>query len=546
MKTRHILQIYRLEQKTNMETVERGEASAREIAGSTADGQKDGRRRQVDGGFPSWAVDVLRNVTVEPLLGVFQLSMILSSLTTQNLNLQKACRVNMALDEATCGALRGNRNGTFYRDEEIGAQQLVAGMMVWQNVIQNAVPCALVVFIGSWSDRHCRRKPFMLMPILGELVRNVGLIVCVFYFYELPMEVAGLVESVPSSVTGSLPVLFLAVFAYVGDISTVENRTLRVGFVTLFSSISVPIGAALSGILFREYGFYGVYIISTVLYLITFVYGIIVISDVKPAIDENGDKPVVVTKQTGKSSSLCNIVEFFDLIHVKKAIWVTFKQGDDNRRTNIILLMVIVVILLGPLSGEQSLMYLLTRVKFNWNEVDYSLFSTYYFICNLIGIGFTLCVLVNRFGVDDRLIGAIGCLSKGLAAFVYAFAPTGFVFYVGPIVDIFHGTAFVAMRSILSKLVPANELGQVLAVFSLAETVVPAIFRPLYSVIYQKTLNWFPGAFYIFGGTINLPGVLIFLWMYFEKSKKQEFTEEKQALSTEVDSHHNTKIYKNY
>jgi PCFT/HCP family folate transporter-like MFS transporter 1/3 len=76
-----------------------------------------------------------------------------------------------------------------------------------------------------------------------------------------------------------------------------------------------------------------------------------VISDVKPAIDENGDKPVVVTKQTGKSSSLCNIVEFFDLIHVKKAIWVTFKQGDDNRRTNIILLMVIVVILLGPLSG---------------------------------------------------------------------------------------------------------------------------------------------------------------------------------------------------
>lgn len=50
---------------------------------------------------------------------------------------------------------------------------------------------------------------------------------------------------------------------------------------------------------------------------------------------------------------------------------------------------------------------------------------------NILGIGFTLCVLVNRFGVDDRLIGAIGCLSKGLAAFVYAFAPTEFVFYLG-------------------------------------------------------------------------------------------------------------------
>lgn len=47
------------------------------------------------------------------------------------------------------------------------------------------------------------------------------------------------------------------------------------------------------------------------------------------------------------------------------------------------------------------------------------------------GIGFTLSVLVNRFGIDDRLIGALGCLSKGLAAFVYAFAPNEFVFYIG-------------------------------------------------------------------------------------------------------------------
>lgn len=55
--------------------------------------------------------------------------------------------------------------------------------------------------------------------------------------------------------------------------------------------------------------------------------------------------------------------------------------------------------------------------------------NTIFFL--LLGIGFTLSVLVNRFNVDDRLIGAIGCLSKGLAAFVYAFAPTEFIFYLG-------------------------------------------------------------------------------------------------------------------
>ncbi|CAI6366572.1 unnamed protein product [Macrosiphum euphorbiae] len=489
--------------------------------------------------FTSKAAHMARNVTVEPMLGVFQLSMIMSSLTTQNLNMQKACRVNLSLGQTVCYALE-NKNATSYRNEELAVQQLVTKMMLWQSPFQNIVPCVLVMFVGSWSDRNQKRKPFMLLPIIGELVRNAGLVICVYFFYELPMEIAGVVESVPSAVTGGLPILILAVFAYVGDISTVKSRTVRVGFVSLIFSISITVGSALSGILFRDYGFYGVYFISTALYLFSFMYCIIVIKDIKPAIVEKYHEPNIVVGKCEKSA-LHAITDFFDLRHVKEAIRVTFKRGnDDKRRTDIILLFVIMVIILGPMSGEQTLMYLLVRVKFGWNEVDFSVFSTYYFICNLVGIAFTLWILVKRFSIDDRLLGAIGCLSKGLASFVYAYAPTEFLFYLGPIVDIFHGTALVAFRSILSKLVPANQLGQALAVSSLVETIVPAIFRPLYNVIYYKTLHFLPGAFYILGGILNLSGIFVFLWMYKKhiQNEKWEDFEEKQALSGEPNSHH--------
>lgn len=199
-----------------------GETGGRGKSGAAAEMDEEDEWRKMS--LSSKAVHAAKNVTVEPLLGFFQLSMILSNLTTQNLNLQKACRVNLRLDEAACRSLESGKNATSYRAEEVAVQQLVAGMMVWQNVVQNTLPCVLVTFIGSWSDRNRRRKPFMLVPIFGELVRNAGLIACVYYFYELPMEVAGVVESVPSSLTGSLPVLFLAVFAYVGDISTVSRR----------------------------------------------------------------------------------------------------------------------------------------------------------------------------------------------------------------------------------------------------------------------------------------------------------------------------------
>lgn len=173
-------------------------------------------------GFGSKVKYVFRNITVEPLLAFYQVSSVLSSLTTQNLNLQKACRVNLQMDDDVCYGLE-NKNLSLYADQEVQVQQLVADMLIWQTMIQSSIPCILVIFIGSWSDRNRKRKPCMLVPVIGEIVRNIGLLLCVYYFSELRMEVAGLVESIPTSMAGGLTVLYLAAFSYMGDISSVSS-----------------------------------------------------------------------------------------------------------------------------------------------------------------------------------------------------------------------------------------------------------------------------------------------------------------------------------
>lgn len=173
-------------------------------------------------GFYSKTKYVFQNVTVEPILAFFQISSVLSSLTTQNLNLQKACRVNLKMDNDTCYALQ-NKNMSFYIDEERQVQKLVANMFIWKTIIQSSIPCILVIFIGSWSDRNKKRKPCMFAPIIGEIIRNVGLLICVFYFNELSMEVTGLTESIPSALAGGLNVLYMAAFSYMGNISSVSK-----------------------------------------------------------------------------------------------------------------------------------------------------------------------------------------------------------------------------------------------------------------------------------------------------------------------------------
>lgn len=102
-------------------------------------------------------------------------------------------------------------------------------------------------------------------------------------------------------------------------------------------------------------------------------------------------------------------------------------------------------------------------------------------------------------------------MSKILSGFVYAFATVPWHMYVGAIVEIFNGTAFIAMRSIATKLVRKDELGKVNSLFGVAEALMPMVFAPMYTTLYAATLKVLPGAFYLLGGALTAPAVLIFL-----------------------------------
>lgn len=131
----------------------------------------------------------------------------------------------------------------------------------------------------------------------------------------------------------------------------VENRTLRVGVVCLVSSLSFPIGAALSGVLYQAVGYYGIYGIATTLFLFSFIYGILVINDSKLELDENNKELSVEVLQSQDVNVIDKILDFFSLKHAKEAFRVTFNHGDENRRTTIIMLLVIIFILTGPIMG---------------------------------------------------------------------------------------------------------------------------------------------------------------------------------------------------
>lgn len=309
------------------------------------------------------------NITVEPMLACYIIPSVLASLATQNLNLEKACRVNLRYSDEVCDALEARQTAN-YTYEEQQVQQLVASMSIWKTLLQSSVPAVLIMFLGSWSDRNRRRKPCMLMPIVGEFLTSIALLICTYFFYQLPMEVAGLSEALFPALTGGWMTMFMAIFSYIGDVTTLETRTLRIGLVNVFCSVGIPIGTALSGVLYREIGFYGVFSLAASIYVFSFTYGLLRIKEdrtprVQYVYPETGQrdhwvitekKPTETSEKVQQDEQSWKIVvflkDFFDLQHIRDTFNVAFKEGPNNRKKRVILLMVVVMVVIGPMHGK--------------------------------------------------------------------------------------------------------------------------------------------------------------------------------------------------
>lgn len=113
--------------------------------------------------------------------------------------------------------------------------------------------------------------------------------------------------------------------------------------------------------------------------------------------------------------------------------------------------------------------------------------------------------------INDALIGAISTSTNFLSCFVYAFAVVGWQLFLGPVVDIFGAVPFTSFRTIISKLVPVDEIGTVTSFFIFCESFVPIGFTPIYVQIYQATITSMPGAFFLFGGALMIPVIAVFL-----------------------------------
>ena len=101
--------------------------------------------------------------------------------------------------------------------------------------------------------------------------------------------------------------------------------------------------------------------------------------------------------------------------------------------------------------------------------------------------------------------------------------------FSGAAIGLLSSTPGITIRSALSKVTPSNELGAIFSLLASLEAATPLVLAPLYTFVYNQTLDVFPGAIMVLQAGIYFLAIITFVIIYvlFKKS----FNNDEENLS---------------
>ncbi|XP_053614632.1 proton-coupled folate transporter-like [Plodia interpunctella] len=473
-------------------------------------------------------IDKIRKIkdffTVEPFLLCYILPMMILSITVQKFNTEKACRSDLSYSQEICDHIQ---EGDFTNNDTISileeASKVAIDVTTWKEPLTKFVPAILMLNIGAWSDRTGNRKALMMVPIFGDFLASLGYLLATYYFVEWPLWITGLIEALCSTFTGGLVIAISGAYSYVADVTSPETRTFRIGIVAVIVTLGIPAGTSIGGILTESIGYYGTFGIGSTLYFLGFIYAYFKIHDVSRV------------KEEGSCGT-----KFMNFLHPRN-FWETFSLlalSRGRRLAQILLVICAHIIINGPVIGESSVLYFYTLIRYKMEIVEFSLFNTYTILLGTAGTAIAVGIFSKALKLHDTILGMIATTSKVLGTFVYAFAPDRTWLYVAAVLDMFGNSGVTAIRSLGTKVVDPDSVGKICSLIGFVDAIIPIVAVPIYSQLWNSTLDWFPGAIYVLGGVLTMPDFLIFIALYVIH-KKQESDTVKNANSKEMYAYEN-------
>lgn len=414
-----------------------------------------------------------RQISVEPTMFLYMFAFLFTSVVEQDFFVRKSCLVNNNYSQEICDSLDK------YPEIKKEVQITTSKFHQWENISAHIFPIVLALFLGSWSDKRGRKFP-LLMGLCGKFLYSIMIVVNTRQ-KSWPVEYVIYTATIPSAITGSDVAIFASCFAYISDVSSLKNRTMRVTILDVCYLSAMPTGVAFGSYMFNNVlnkSHESMFIINASIMFVAILYSLIFL------------KWQTTPKQRSlREISCCGFFpDFFDIQHLQNSFGVLTKKRPSNRRSYLIILLISMTLYTFQ-RDEKPYLYLYTQFKFQWDVKIYSAFKTFQSSAYVIATLIAIPVMNKLLGWRDTTIIFVGVCAHVTARFLYYFAETPEVFYAGAVICSLGPIVGPMIRSITSKIVPQSERGKVFALLAVCDNAVPFISGVCYSQIYRATIG---------------------------------------------------------
>ncbi|KAG7212624.1 hypothetical protein KM043_012912 [Ampulex compressa] len=453
----------------------------------------------------------MRHISVEPTMWLYMMAFMMTSVIEQSFFVHKACRVDHGYPEDVCSHLYNNAT------IQAEVQVTVSKFLQWNGIAGHVVPIILALFFGNWSDRR-GRKMLLILGLAGKLVYS-SMIVVISMLDSWDLNTVIYAASLPMAMLGGDVAIFGSCFTYISDITTIQQRTLRITILDVVYLSTMPSGVALGSYLFSKVlnsSYTIMFAINATLLALAIVYSLV-------------NLEWQTSTEQRPLSGANFLVDFFDKSHVA----ATFRTLSKTRRNHGKLHLWILLIAMGLYTfqrDEKPMSFLYTQLVFKWDVVKFSEFKTFqstlFVLAMLIGVP-TMSKLLK---MKDTVIVAIGALSHAGGRIIFALAKVPELFYVGASVAALGPAVAPVIRSMSSKIVPAEERGKIFAVLSVFDNAVPLFSGVLYSQLYNATIKTAPNSIYWLTFSSQIAVLLLISVIHF--STKSNTRQDRESYST--------------
>ncbi|XP_054013732.1 thymic stromal cotransporter homolog [Hylaeus anthracinus] len=456
----------------------------------------------------------IADISVEPTMWLYMMAYMITSVVEQAFFVYKSCRVDHGYSEEVCAKL--NDNETI----KAAVQVTVSNFHQWNNIAGHVVPIILALFFGNWSDRRGRKLP-LILGLIGKFIYSF-MVVINSMMDTWNLNTVVYTASLPMGMLGGDVAIFGSCFAYISDVSSVRQRTLRITILDVVYLSTMPTGVALGSYLYTNVAhmsYTTMFTINTSLLVLAIVYSLIRLK-----------WQTLPQQESLVGTNL--LTDFFDKKHVVETMKTMTKSRPNYGKLHLWLFLLIMMLYTFQ-RDEKPMSYLYTQLKFKWDVTKFSNFRTFqsttFVLAMLIGVP----VMTKLMGIKDTIIVAIGAIAHAAGRVIFVLASVPELFYVGAAVAALGPVVAPVLRSMTSKLIPVEDRGKVFALLSVCDNAVPLFSGILYSQLYNATINSAPGSIYWLTFATQVSVLLLILVIHFSM-RSNEHSEHRLYINSDT------------